>query len=309
MASYDECLQEISDVTTFGWYEHVKGRWEAVDDPRVKVHAIEAKGKRPGLIAAIQRTTTEVVVLLGDDSIWLPATLQGLLCGLSAGPRVAGVINVKVNIRKALPALAPDAPSMFEAIGAGRHDRRVITNAAMAYFCGGQITCCTGRTTAYRSEALQSPGFVEHVVEDYWKGKYKLASGDDRAITRWLYYGALATPLKKVWFISFVYPLFLEEHLVFLDLVVTSAIIISRTLLGDMVSTASIPGNWQLVLEYLGTSAFLELVFNLWHFTRFPEMLRYLPVYAIWGQIRMVVSLYALSSLEQSSWLTRTGAA
>ncbi|KAB8201020.1 nucleotide-diphospho-sugar transferase [Aspergillus parasiticus] len=348
---------EVLIVTTIGWYERVKERLEAVDDPRVKVHAIEAKGKRPGLIAGIQRTTTDVVVLLDDDSIWLPATLQGLLCGLSAGPRVAGVINIKVNIRKALPALAPDAPSMFEAMGAGRHDRRVITNAAMAYFCDGQITCCTGRTTAYRSEALQSPGFVEHVVEDFWKGKYKLASGDDRAITRWLYQNgwktgivvqdecamvsrskentdylkqllrwsrselrqlvrdaylllpSTQTPLKKVWLISFVYPLFLEEHLVFLDLVVTSAIIISRTLLGNMVSTAGIPGNWQLVLQYLGTSAFLELVFNLWHFTRFPEMLRYLPVYAIWGQVRMVVSLYALSTLDQSSWLTRTGAA
>ncbi|KAB8221930.1 hypothetical protein BDV33DRAFT_190030 [Aspergillus novoparasiticus] len=311
---------EVLIVTPIGWYERVKERLEAVDDPRVKVHAIE-----------------------------------GLLCGLSTGPRVAGVINIKVNIRKALPALAPDAPSMFEAMGVGRHDRRVITNAAMAYFCDGQITCCTGRTTAYRSEALQSPVFVEHVVEGYWKGKYKLTSGDDRAITRWLYQNgwktgivvhdecamvsrskentdylkqllrwsrsevrqlvrdaylllpSTQTPLKKVWLISFLYPLFLEEHLVFLQLVVTSAIIISRTLLGDMVSTADIPGNWQLVLQYLGISAFLELVFNFWHFTRFPEMLRYLPVYAICGQFRMVVSLSALSTLDQVSHRSKLG--
>ncbi|KAE8378152.1 nucleotide-diphospho-sugar transferase [Aspergillus bertholletiae] len=348
---------EVLIVTTVGWHGRVKARLESIDDPRVTVHAIEVKGKRPGLIAGIQRTTTDVVVLLDDDSIWSPATLQGLLCGLSAGPRVAGVINIKVNIRKARPALAPDAPSLFEAMGAGRHDRRAITNAAMAYFCDGQLTCCNGRTTAYRTEALQSPGFVEHVVEDYWKGKYKLASGDDRAITRWLYQKGWKTGIvvhdecamvsrpkgntdylkqllrwsrsevrqlvrdiylllpstktarKKVWFISLIYPLFLEEHFVFLDLILTSVIIICRAFFESNVSTVGIPSNFLLLLQYLGTSALLELVFNLWHFTRYPEMLRHVLVYALWGQVRMVVSLYALFTLDHSSWLTRTGAA
>ncbi|KAE8139725.1 hypothetical protein BDV38DRAFT_280641 [Aspergillus pseudotamarii] len=175
---------EVLIVTTIEWYERIKASLETVDDPRVIVHAIEVKSKRPGLIAGIQRTTTDHVVLLDDDSIWSLATLQGLLCGLSAGPRVAGVSNIKVNIRMTLPALAPDAPSMFEAMGAGRHDRRAATNTAMAYFCDSQITCYTSETTAYRTEALQRPGFVEHVVEDYWKGKCKLSSGDDGAITR-----------------------------------------------------------------------------------------------------------------------------
>ncbi|KAB8238785.1 nucleotide-diphospho-sugar transferase [Aspergillus alliaceus] len=349
---------EIIAVTTFPWLDRVKEFTQRANDPRVSVYAIEKKGKRHGLLEGIRRTTTSVVVLLDDDVIWLPKTLTGLLHALS-GPQVGGVVPIKANPRKVLQAQHHPDTTIFEAMGAARLDRRTLTNASMAYFCDGQVVVLSGRTSAYRTEVFQIPGFEKQLIEEYWENKYLMTSGDDRAVTRWLYSHGWKTALlssddsavvsrpkrsrvyllqllrwsrselrqvlrdlslimpwsaarqKRLWLNSMAYPVMMDDHLVILDFAITITIVTARVAFRDsMVSVTErvIPGNLRLVLQYFETSAWHELLFNLWHLMNYPEHLTHILVFAFWGHIRAMVTAYAYWTTNQTSWMTRRGA-
>lgn len=68
-----------------------------------------------------------------------------------------------------------------------RHDRGSMVNATMAYFANGQVIVCSGKTFACRTEIVQGAEFLEYSSRDIWINKYPLVSGDNVAITYWLY--------------------------------------------------------------------------------------------------------------------------
>lgn len=175
---------EVVVVITPAWSTHVRACIGSVIDPRVTICAIDEVGKKSGLIKGINRATTSAIVLVDDAITWKPKTVEALFDNLASSPTVGGVTAIKNKIsnpRKAVPATA------WQAMGAARLDRRIIVNACMAHFCHGQVTVCTGRTSAYRAEILQGPSFEKYLGEDYWRVKYLLRSGDDTSITKWPY--------------------------------------------------------------------------------------------------------------------------
>ncbi|KAI9929425.1 hypothetical protein ASPWEDRAFT_41363 [Aspergillus wentii DTO 134E9] len=339
--------KQIFVVTTPRWFDKVSEFVNEVNDPRVTVHRVEITGKRPGLVEGIKHTTTPAVVLLDDDVIWSPNTLEGLLLSLSEARDVGGVTPIKNNKNQKTNAL--------EAVGASRLDRRSVTNAAMAQFCNGQVFVCTGRTSAYRTEILQDPEFTKYFTGDLWMGKHPLRSGDDVAITSWLQrkgwrtgfvskddYAIISRPkqagvhlgqvlrwqrnrIRQVlrdignifsdnpgWyrlrcFYSLLFPSMVEDYLLCPDFLTVLVLLVARGL-GFAQDSTVIPSASTLVLHYFGFSALYELVYNSWHFYHCPQSLWQLPTLAVWGHVRVGIALYALFTTSQSNWLTRIGA-
>jgi hypothetical protein len=63
-----------------------------------------------------------------------------------------------------------------------------MTTAALLYFSKGhKEIILSGRTAAYRASILQDPNFLEAFTNDYWRGQYRLDSGDDVFISKWIY--------------------------------------------------------------------------------------------------------------------------
>lgn len=166
-------------VTTIPWLPSVTELVQEVNDARITIHTIDGRGKRPALVKGIQQARTPVVAPVDDHIIWSPDTLHGLLSGLLESRDVGGVTPIKNNRSTRSTALG--------AIAATRLDRRSMANAAMAHFANGQVIVCSGKTSAYRTEILQDPKFIEYFTQDLWMNKYPLVSGDDVAITYWLY--------------------------------------------------------------------------------------------------------------------------
>lgn len=172
--------REIMVVTTIPWLTSVKELIQKVNDARIiTLHTIGGRGKRPALVKGIQQARIPVVALVDDHIAWSLNTLNGLLNSLSESRDVGGVTPIKNNKDPQMTAL--------RAIAATRLNRSNVANATMAYFANGQVIVCSGKTSAYRTEILQDPSFLDHFNRDLWMNKYPLVSGDDVAITYWLY--------------------------------------------------------------------------------------------------------------------------
>jgi cellulose synthase/poly-beta-1,6-N-acetylglucosamine synthase-like glycosyltransferase len=139
-------------------------------------------GKRFQLAEGIRRVSTELIILVDDDVLWSPLTLQGLLAGFN-DPQVGGV-GTTHQVR---PNNLRSSFTVWEALGASRLTRRNTVIASMMYlsFSNASITL-SGRTAAYRSSILQDPTFLATFTEDYWRGKNQLDSGDDNFISKWM---------------------------------------------------------------------------------------------------------------------------
>lgn len=75
--------------------------------------------------------------------------------------------------------------TFWEVIADFRLTMRMIETSASTFVDGG-MSCISGRTAVYRTKILSDPKFEEAFVNEKWRGKYPLHSGDDKFITRWL---------------------------------------------------------------------------------------------------------------------------
>jgi cellulose synthase/poly-beta-1,6-N-acetylglucosamine synthase-like glycosyltransferase len=151
-----------------------------IKDDRVKVHAVERADIRQQLLKGISETSTKLVVLVDDDSRWSTQTLNSVASAFN-DPSVGGV-NTMQYVRPRLD----QGLTVWESCGALNLVRRNILHSAVAFFHKGQVLNLSGRTVAYRTEILQDDAFKHAFVNDYWKGKHLLRTGDDSFITSWI---------------------------------------------------------------------------------------------------------------------------
>lgn len=151
-----------------------------IKDDRVRLYTVERADIRHQLLKGIAETSTKVVVLVDDDSRWSTKTLNSVASAFD-DPSVGGV-NTMQYVR---PRLDPRL-NVWESCGALNLVRRNILHSAVAYFHNGQVLNLSGRTVAYRTHILQDDEFTHKFVNDYWKGKYLLRTGDDSFITSWI---------------------------------------------------------------------------------------------------------------------------
>jgi cellulose synthase/poly-beta-1,6-N-acetylglucosamine synthase-like glycosyltransferase len=185
--NYAETLQSwlkcnpraINIVTVERAASRMKELVKNIDDNRIVLHVVEKPDIRKQLVKGIQNTTTKLVVLVDDDSQWSPQTLTHLSSAFE-NPSVGGA-NTMQYVRPRSKCL-----TIWESFGALNLVRRNILHSAVAYFNNGQVLNLSGRTAAYRTEILKDDVFIRAFLNDYWRGKYLIRTGDDSFITSWI---------------------------------------------------------------------------------------------------------------------------
>lgn len=79
----------------------------------------------------------------------------------------------------------PMVSNGWEALATGRLWLRKHDVAASVRLEGG-IPCISGWTAAYRAVVVQDPEFQFCFTNEYWLGLWKLNSGDDQFMSRWV---------------------------------------------------------------------------------------------------------------------------
>jgi hyaluronan synthase len=141
-------------------------------DARLLVLPIVHQGKRSALGAGIRAASSQVVVLADSDTQWEP----GLLAAVQApfrDPRVGGV-GTRQNVYR------PDS-SMWRRVADWMIDIRYL-DYVPAQGRAGAVACLSGRTAAYRREAVMR--VLGHLEHEFFLGRLCI-SGDDGRLT-WL---------------------------------------------------------------------------------------------------------------------------
>lgn len=145
---------------------------------KIKIYSVPKASKRDQMVEGIRHTDTDILVFADDDAIWKPTMLQYILaCFEDESIGGVGTSQVVKPLGK--------RQTVWEVLAGFRLTIRNIEVAASTHIDGG-VCCISGRTAAYRTIILKDPSFIHNFTNDYWRGKYKLNSGDDKFLTRWM---------------------------------------------------------------------------------------------------------------------------
>ncbi|MEO3782926.1 glycosyltransferase family 2 protein [Actinocorallia sp. B10E7] len=156
-------------------------RLSQVHDPRLKVLIYEHAGKRSALGVGIREAKGEVVVFADSDTWWEPGLLEAVQMPFQ-DPTVGGV-GTQQNVYQR-------TTSVWRRIADWLVNLRYYDYVPAMGSKGG-VACLSGRTAAYRREAILP--VVEHLENEFFLGRRCIA-GDDGRLT-WL---VLASGYKTV---------------------------------------------------------------------------------------------------------------
>lgn len=146
----------------------------AAEFAEVEVICDPTPGKRPKLVKGVDATSTDLVVLVDSDVIWAPDVLRKLKMPF-IDPEMGGV--------SARPYMYPSGdgrPTIWERLADFYLDSRYSTEVAATTRWGQAVSCLSGRTSAYRTQLLQS--LREPFLNETFNGKACI-SGDDKCYT------------------------------------------------------------------------------------------------------------------------------
>jgi cellulose synthase/poly-beta-1,6-N-acetylglucosamine synthase-like glycosyltransferase len=106
-----------------------------------------------------------------------------MLAGFETSDTVGAVGGFHRARRQNTPAAA--GFNGWEALAARRLWLRKIDVSASVRLDGG-IPCISGRTAAYRAAIVQDLNSQHCFTNEYWLGLWRLNSGDDQFMTRWV---------------------------------------------------------------------------------------------------------------------------
>lgn len=163
--------------------ELVHGELSVEERKTIQLLSCPLANKRKQLVAGIQKATGEIIVFADDDVFWPPSVLTYLLAGFETDQSVGAVGGFHRARRQNTPAAAWF--NGWEALAARRLWLRKIDVSASVRLDGG-IPCISGRTAAYRAAIVQDLEFQNRFTNEYWLGLWRLNSGDDQFMTRWV---------------------------------------------------------------------------------------------------------------------------
>jgi hyaluronan synthase len=156
-------------------------RLSLVEDPRVRVLAFEHRGKRSALGVGIRAATSEIVVLADSDTRWEPGLLEAVQMPF-ADPAVGGV-GTQQNVYQR-------TTSIWRRMADWLVNLRYYDYVPAMGRAGG-VACLSGRTAAYRREAILP--VLPNLENEFFFGR-RCVAGDDGRLT-WL---TLASGYKTV---------------------------------------------------------------------------------------------------------------
>ena len=147
----------------------------------VEIYSIPRPSKRQQMAYGMARAVSEIFVLCDDDAFWPTTELLPNILTCFKKAEIGGVGTLQ------FARLPHDrAATIWETMAAQRLRRRNLS-IMKSNGLDGSVTCLSGRTAAYRASILKDQSFLQKFTNDMWRGKYRLDSGDDTFITRWLY--------------------------------------------------------------------------------------------------------------------------
>jgi N-acetylglucosaminyltransferase len=293
-----------------------------VQDPRVRVIPFAHQGKRSALGVGIRAARGEVLVLTDSDTSWEPGLLGAVQMPF-LDPKV-GAVATRQKVYKRWS-------SLWRVIADWIIDLRYYDYVPAMGRAGGVI-CVSGRTAAYRREAVMP--VLENLEHEFFLGK-RCVAGDDGRLT-WLVIAsgyqtvfqssALAMSMFPSTFSGFVkqrvrwsrnsYRCYLTalwqgwlRQVPFVSKVTVLQILLTPMTMGMALAYLAFartgPG-WQGVAVsavWLMAGRFLRSISHLW---RHPGDIILLPlVTLIVIMISLPIKLYAFLTMNKQGWLTR----
>ncbi|KAJ3378296.1 hypothetical protein HDU92_007502 [Lobulomyces angularis] len=165
------------------------GRSVDPNEEIVRVITVPKGNKRKQMVAGVNEVKTALIIFADDDVLW-PSTMGEWLIAPFEDPKVGGIgtSQTVLPINKYF--------TIWEILAAFRISMRNIEITASTKIDGG-VCCLSGRTAAYRTQILKDPEFQREFINEFWLGKYHQHSGDDKFLTRWLYFHSWKTYMQS----------------------------------------------------------------------------------------------------------------
>ncbi|GAP84281.1 putative glycosyltransferase family 2 [Rosellinia necatrix] len=167
-------------VTTADKHRGLEKLAGSLSAPNVCVLSTQIANKRQQVCEALPAVETSITIMADDDVTW-PSTLFPWILAPFEDDKMGGVGTCQ-RVRR-----EPDASwstQIWNWLGAAYIERRNFEISATHNIDGG-TSCMSGRTGAYRSEILRSHDFLEGFKTERWR-EYTLNADDDNFVTRWL---------------------------------------------------------------------------------------------------------------------------
>jgi hypothetical protein len=153
---------------------------QRIGDSRISLYSVSAPSNRRQYYEGISRVKTRYFVIADDRSRWGRRTLDSILMPFQ-DPGVGGVTGIQA-VKPASGRLL----SVWESFGALNLVRRNVQHSALSYFHHGQVLNLSGRLSAFRTSIFQDAGFRDAFLNDTWRGRFPITTGDDNALTTWV---------------------------------------------------------------------------------------------------------------------------
>ncbi|KAI1840670.1 hypothetical protein JX265_006121 [Neoarthrinium moseri] len=172
---------ELILVTTVDKVESLKQLAKTLSSPSIRVLSTPIANKRLQVCEALPQVDTEIIIMADDDVTWPSTLMPWILAPFDENPRIGGVGTCQ-RVRRDPDGTWSD--QIWNWLGSAYIERRNFEISATHNIDGG-TSCMSGRTGAYRSEILQSHDFLEGFKNERWQN-YTLNADDDNFVTRWL---------------------------------------------------------------------------------------------------------------------------
>ncbi|KAL3425131.1 glycosyltransferase family 2 [Phlyctema vagabunda] len=172
---------ELLLVTTSDKYEGLMKFVKTLEARNVKVFQVPIANKRIQVCEVIPLVKTDVTIMADDDVTW-PRTILPWLLAPFEDKKIGGVGPCQ-RVKRIRGGNSISA-RCYNWLGAAYIERRNFEISATHGMDGG-TSCMSGRTCAFRSEILQSPLFLHGFKTERW-GRFQLNADDDNFVTRWL---------------------------------------------------------------------------------------------------------------------------
>jgi hypothetical protein len=328
---------ELILVTIDANVDHLTKLANRINAKKIRVLSIRQANKRRQMCRAIPEVQTKITVFVDDDVLWPAKILQWMLAPFE-DPRTGGV-GTSQRLRR------PKTMSGWSFLGAAYLERRNFDCSACLHIDGG-LPCLSGRTVAYRSCILQEDAFTHGFTNETWR-TCQLNADDDNFITRWLYAhdwkirmqyhkeAEVQTTLedgpkylsqcmrwiRSNWRSNFT-SLLIERHYWWTQPWSTYSVLQTTftawSILWDgaiiwtawLASYGMSPAHARALSIFLFIWIFLiSKTVKLWgHYARYPEDIRFIPLYIGFGYFHCLMKAYGLLTLHETTWGSRDGA-
>ncbi|KAL8297090.1 hypothetical protein RB601_003425 [Gaeumannomyces tritici] len=172
---------ELIIVTTANKFDALLKLSWTLNFPRIRIFSTSVANKRFQVCEALPHVTTPITIMADDDVTW-PSTLMPWILAPFENPKIGGVGTCQRVRREEDGASIMRWTSNW--LGSCYIERRNFEISATHNMDGG-TSCMSGRTGAYRTEIFRDATFLNSFRTERWRN-FILNADDDNFVTRWL---------------------------------------------------------------------------------------------------------------------------